>query len=421
MDKFYKTMLKSLVLAVLVFSISHVSAQIIFDNFDDYAVGSTTGTNASHWTTWSGTVGGTEDGVVIDDQAFSEPNSMLIAQGEIQDVLLLLGNKSSGRYLLRWMCYVQGGASAYYNIQESENPGVAWNLDVFFGADAQGNPSTGGTGVISQTGTTFTYPEDTWFMVSHDIDLDNNELKLYIDGQMVEQMPYNGNLGAVDFFSINQQNLYYIDDVLFTNTPAVVTFRVDLGEMSPAPEGVFLAGSLNGWSDESMTNSAGTIWEITKVVDAGTEVFYKFKNGPNGWETAIVPDGNLEPCGADDGFGNYNRKLNVLGDATLDAVCIGYCVTCDVVSSVDDELLAEAVTLSPNPASEFLRLDYAFEQSTNLSVRVLNPLGQVVMQKHLSNVLAGSEQLDLSLLPGGAYFVLLSNGKGTKAHKLVVQ
>ena len=421
MDKFYKTMLRSLCLAILTFSISQVSAQIIFDNFDDYAVGSTTGTNAAHWSTWSGNVGGTEDGIVIDDQAFSEPNSMLIAEGQQQDVLLLLGNKSSGHYLLRWMCYVQGGSSAYYNIQESETPAVAWNLDVFFGTDAQGNPGTGGMGFVSQTGTNFTYPEDTWFMVSHDIDLDNNELKLYINGEMVEQMPYNGNLGAVDFFSINQQNHYYIDNVLFTNSPALVTFKVDLGEMTPDPAGVFLAGSFNSWSDEAMSNSSGSIWEITKAIDAGTEVYYKFKNGPNGWETSIVPDGNLEPCGADDGFGNYNRYLNVLGDMTLDAACIGYCVTCDMVNSVEDELLAAAVSFSPNPASDFINLQYSFEQSTDLSVRVLNQLGQVLIQKQLNNALAGSDQIDISSLPGGAYIVLLSNGIGTSAQKLIVR
>ncbi|GAB4256650.1 MAG: hypothetical protein Kow0027_23790 [Saprospiraceae bacterium] len=421
MNKLYKTMLRSLCLAILTFSFSQVPAQIIFDNFDSYDVGSTTGTNAAHWSTWSGNVGGMEDGVVIDDQAFSAPNSMLIAEGEIQDVLLLLGNKSSGRYLLRWMCYVQGGSSAYYNIQESEAPGVAWNLDVFYGADVQGNPSAGGTGVVAQTGTTFTYPEDAWFMVSHDIDLDNNELKLYIDGTLVEQMPYNGNLGAVDFYSINQQNHYYIDDVLFTNTPALVTFRVDLGEMTPDPAGVFFAGNINSWSDEAMTNSSGSVWELTKVIDAGTEVVFKYKNGPNGWETSVVPDGDLAPCGADDGYGNYNRYLNVLGDLDMDPVCIGYCLTCDMVNSVEDAQLAEAVSISPNPASDFINLEYGFEQGTDLSVRVLNSLGQVMVQKNLTGVLAGTEQIAISSLPGGAYFVLLSNGKGTFAQKLIVR
>lgn len=421
MNRFYKANINSLVIAIFFLSISHVSAQIIFDNFDAYLVGSTTGTNAPHWTTWSGVVGGTEDGIVIDDQSFSPPNSMLIAEGQNQDVLLLLGNKNSGRYLLRWMCYVQSGSSAYYNIQESQTPGVAWNLDVFFGADLQGNPSTGGNGIVAQTNTTFTYPEDTWFMVSHDIDLDNNQLKLYINGQMVVQMPYTGTLGAVDFYSINQQNHYYIDDVLFTNNPAIVTFRVDLGNLAPAPDGVFLAGSFNGWSDEAMTNVSGKIWEISKVLDPGTEVYYKFKNGPNGWETGIVPNGDLSPCGADDGFGNYNRKLSILGDATLEPVCIGYCVTCDLVSSTGDEFLENTVVISPNPASSFINLQYNFEHSTNFSVKLLNSLGQEVLQKHFTKVVAGSEEIDISTLPTGAYYLLLNNDKGSSTHKLVVR
>ncbi|RME11870.1 MAG: T9SS C-terminal target domain-containing protein, partial [Bacteroidetes bacterium] len=79
------------------------------------------------------------------------------------------------------------------------------------------------------------------------------------------------------------------------------------------------------------------------------------------------------------------------------------------------------VSISPNPASDFINLEYGFEQGTDLSVRVLNSLGQVMIQKDLTGVLAGTEQIAISSLPGGAYFVLLSNGKGTFAQKLIVR
>ncbi|MBK9017484.1 MAG: hypothetical protein IPM82_27455 [Saprospiraceae bacterium] len=106
---------------------------IICDNFDSYAAGTTTGSNAPHWSTWSGTIGGPEDGIVSSDQFFSAPNSMLIQEGGSQDVLLLLGDRTSGVYSLGWKMYVPTGKVGYYNIQDTEVPGVQWNLEVFFG------------------------------------------------------------------------------------------------------------------------------------------------------------------------------------------------------------------------------------------------------------------------------------------------
>lgn len=420
MTRLYTPCTILLLCCLLLLVLSSAKAQIIYDNFDAYDVGSTTGTNAAHWSTWSGNVGGVEDGVVIDGPAFSAPNSMVITEGQVQDVLLLLGNKTSGKYLLQWMCYVLAGKSAYYNIQESESPGVAWNLDVFFNAQPDMNPGTPGIGTIPQTGTQFSYPENEWFRVTNLIDLDNNTLTLQLNGQQIMQMPYPGNIGAVDFFSINNQNRYFIDDVLFTNTPAAVTFRVDLGDMTPDPAGVFFAASINGWSDEPMTNSTGTVWEITKNLNALSSLDYKFKNGPNGWETAIVPNSNLAPCGVDDGFGNYNRTLTVLGDATLDAACIGFCVTCDLVSSTADDHFDYALRISPNPATDRLSIDYAFDQMTKLEIMVTNSLGQQLLSQRIDDAHFGSEILDISHLKPGVYLILLRSGYRRTAKKLVV-
>ncbi len=421
MTRLYPSIFFIAFLPLLLLKPETINGQIIFDNFDSYQVGATTGTSASHWTTWSGTVGGAEDGIVIDGPAFSPPNSMLIAEGQMQDVLLLLGNRSSGRYLLQWMCYIPQGKSAYYNFQQSETPGVAWNLEVFFASTTQGAPSTPGVATIGQTGTTFMYPEDTWFKVSHDVDLDNNLLRIYIDDQLVEEMTYTGNLGAVDFFSINAQNRYFIDDVLFTNTPAMVTFRVDLGNLTPDPAGVFIAGSFTGWSDEAMTNTGGSVYEITKSLDAGTTVQYKFKNGPNGWETAIVPQGDLSGCGVDDGFGNYNRAYTVLGDATLDTVCIGYCVSCDQVSSTADRQLDASLQLFPNPAFGSTTLQYSLDAPATLRLSLFDAMGRARFQHTESAYGQGSISIPLDDLPAGVYTLMVRNDKGIAARKVVVR
>jgi hypothetical protein len=201
------------------------SGAMICDDFESYADGSTTGGQAAWWTTWSGTLGGAEDGIVSTDYAASGNNSMLIAEGQAQDVILLLGNQTSGTFNLKWKTYIPANATGYYNIQEDETPAVAWNLDVFYNEDGL----AAGTGTVTQSGNTFSYPEDTWFDVVHIIDLDNDELTLMIDGNLVETTAYTGNLGAVDFFSIDATNRYYIDDVSFVQS-FDVTFNVNMND-----------------------------------------------------------------------------------------------------------------------------------------------------------------------------------------------
>ncbi len=191
---------------------------LICDNFDAYAAGSTTAGAAPWWGVWTGG----QPGDISNAQSNSPSNSMLITGTGAQDVLLLLGNQSTGNFKLSWNMYVGDGDVAYYNIQNDETPGLQWNLDVFFGADAGGTTATPGTGVVGQSGTSFTYPVGAWFPVVHNVDLDNDVITLLINGQVVDYMAYTGNLGSIDYYSINADNYYYVDDVEFRSLPAQV-------------------------------------------------------------------------------------------------------------------------------------------------------------------------------------------------------
>jgi len=392
---------------------------LICDDLEHYATNSLTGGQAPWWSTWSGTHGGAEDGIVSDDFQSSGNNSLLIAEGSNQDVLLLLGNQSAGEFELSWNMYIPSESTGYYNIQEDETPGVAWNLNVFFGTDGNGNTATFGEGLVLETGGTFTYPEDRWFNVTHVINLDANTLSLWIDGvEVVTDMPYNGNLGSIDFFSINDDNRYYVDDILFlslTPEPVDVTFRVDMTNETVHADGVFFAGSINGWTQDAMTNTSGSIWEITYQIQPGEEVQYKFLNGPDGWE----PSDQLADCGVDDGFGGYNRVLTV-GDMpmVLDPVCFSYCVTCNVVA-VDETEFEAGLALQPNPASGQTFLQYNFKEALDLQVTMTNNLGQVLQAWNLENAQSGTLQLDISSVPAGVYFVQITDGANLVTKRLV--
>jgi len=69
------------------------------------------------------------------------------------------------------------------------------------------------------TGETGTYPEDTWFPVSFYFDVDNLTYVLTVDGNDVNAAPVpfqaDATLGAIDFFSIDANNNYWIDNVFY--------------------------------------------------------------------------------------------------------------------------------------------------------------------------------------------------------------
>lgn len=107
------------------------------------------------------------------------------------------------------------------------------------------------------------------------------------------------------------------------NPPEVeVTFQVNMAEQTVSGDGVFIAGSFQGWNagGTAMTLDHDAIYTYTASLPIGDFVMYKFLNGTSGWEN--VPGG----CNYDG-----NRFLTVPAEAiTLDPVCWGSCVDCEV-------------------------------------------------------------------------------------------
>lgn len=203
---------------------------IICDNLDTYNAAIKLGPQAPHWTTWSGTEGGAEDGIVSTEQANTAPNSLKIvstaANGGPQDVVLNLGNKSTGKYELKFNIYVPAGKNGYYNIQQSVPIGNGgngdWNLNHFFNNNGEGEITDGNNVSLA----TFTFPYNQWFECKHVFDLDNNIATYYVNGNFVKKAAYTRNLGGVDFFGTNNISTFYVDDVEYVELPAVV-YNVD--------------------------------------------------------------------------------------------------------------------------------------------------------------------------------------------------
>ncbi|MCD4697918.1 MAG: T9SS type A sorting domain-containing protein, partial [Bacteroidales bacterium] len=176
--------------------------------------------NPDWWTTWSGAPGGTEDGLISDEQANSGSNSIKV--DGVTDLILKLGDKTSGKYQLSFYMYVPAGFGGYYNLQHFESPGVEWAYEVYFGATGSGYLSAGSAQVAG-----FDYTPDSWVYCDQIIDLNEDWTKLYIDGALLYEWPFSWQatsqtgtlqLGGVDVFAgapTGETPTYYFDDVEF--------------------------------------------------------------------------------------------------------------------------------------------------------------------------------------------------------------
>nr|NQU90745.1 T9SS type A sorting domain-containing protein [Bacteroidota bacterium] len=106
-----------------------------------------------------------------------------------------------------------------------------------------------------------------------------------------------------------------------------VTFRVDMANETVSPDGVHIAGSFQGWDPAAtpMTETTINIYSVTLALAVGEHHTYKFINGNTFDDQETVP----EACGEPDGFGGFNRFIDVPDENTiLTPVCFGGCNPC---------------------------------------------------------------------------------------------
>jgi hypothetical protein len=97
-----------------------------------------------------------------------------------------------------------------------------------------------------------------------------------------------------------------------------------------------------------------------------------------------------------------------------------FLLTFDAATGLQEDALAQKVSMSPNPASDVLNLDMNFEKTTDISVRIVNNIGQTILTQKIEKILRGSQTLDLSRLNAGIYAVEISDGQTRTNKKLVI-
>jgi hypothetical protein len=184
-----------------------------------------------------------------------------------------------------------------------------------------------GTTMMAQVGTS------TVYAVTLQLSEGDHYFK-YINGNAWadnENVPTGCNFGGNRKVTIGTDPLV-LDPVCFgsctvCNPPEVeVTFQVNMAEETVSGDGVHIAGSFQGWDPAGtlMELAYDAVYSYTVLLEEGSFYEYKFVNG-NAWGADETVPGGCNYNGA-------NRFLTVpAGGTTLDPVCFGKCVDCEVV------------------------------------------------------------------------------------------
>ncbi len=240
---------------------------------------------------------------------------------------------------------------------------------------------------------------------------------------MVDGFSFNGTVSAGEFRLKVTKNT---EPIVFKN----VIFRVNMNPVlnnnqTISTDGVFVAGNFGDtypvWNPSGiqMTNIAGTnTYRTTLSLPVGGPYPFKFVNGGQWSGAESVP----AECGVNDGSGNINRSYTVIDGTNPDfTTCFGECdFSCPIVSTQDPNLDA-GISVYPNPASDYVLVEYLLDQSSDLNIKMINAIGQVVNAKKLGFVQNGTSRLDTSNLPSGVYMIQISNGDKQLTRRISIE
>jgi hypothetical protein len=236
--------MKNFLLFILsVFMTVAITAQttLISEDFESFTNGQKVAQNdaSGFWTTWSNAPGGAEDAVIsnVQNHTTSGANSMLVSG--VNDMILLLGNKTSGVYEINFWYFVPTGMGAYFNFQHYEAPGNEWAVEVYFG-------NTGSGRVVQNGDHAFTYNQNEWVLITTTIDLDSDLATMTIGGNLIHSWPFSQQadgtagtlqLGGINFYAGSETGetpQYYVDDIEYieasggANPPEVAVDITDI-------------------------------------------------------------------------------------------------------------------------------------------------------------------------------------------------
>ena len=199
--------------------------------------------------------------------------------------------------------------------------------------------------------------------------------------------------GATNDSTINA-TLNFTEGCIITGTSVLVSL---LGELAPLEASV---SSTNELSIPGNNGEAGVI-----AIGGSGNYAYEWSNGA----TTETITGLAA--------GDYSVTVSDVSGC-VDPIVMS--VTVELTVGVGEIEFAQAIRLFPNPAKDQAVIEYSFEDSRDLQIKITNAIGQVVWEQEAPKGLLARVELDLSNFTNGVYFVEFNDGSNQLTRRLVV-
>ena len=268
--------------------------------------------------------------------------------------------------------------------------------------------STGSAAPLTEGFTATTYPPTGWFIGNAD------------NGLTWTRKTGAGGFGTstacskIDFYTIPSGNvdILYAKNVDFSGTStATLTFNVAYCQYAAENDRIEVKASSDcGTTWTSVYNKAGA---TLKTVPAQTAVFTPTATQ---WRAESV---NLNAfAGQANVMIEFVATSNYGNNAYIDDINL----TNGSVGIAETNQLANNVTVYPNPISNSAIVNFNLVESNEVSIEVVNALGQLVSTANLGTLSVGDQtySLDASNLNNGLYFINIRVGNSISVKKVSV-
>ncbi|NVK27745.1 MAG: T9SS type A sorting domain-containing protein, partial [Flavobacteriia bacterium] len=447
------------------------------DDFEDYATG-TLGDGSYLVLPWNGAGGDADIVTMGGSQALHVYDS---GPSGFSDVVAVFDTMTSGAHNISFDFQLASGDGGYYNILHNyTGPTNVWAIEVYVDANgtATVNQGTNGTGVIG----TYSINTTGWNTIEHVIDLDNDTAYIIVNGTTTN-VGWQFSLGsfnqadrfnAVNFYSAanaGQTPNYYVDNFCVCSVPGMVmasnttctTIEVDwtssqsTSTLEYGPAG-FTPGSgtmVNTSAPYTITGlTANTAYDIYVGDECNGDTLYNMfsettANGPlpslnpsaaqtSANLTQATYDFNSNAANADSVSWSFSDGSVMSGDPVSkmfssngwDTVYVTAYNDCGSTTeafgflvediSVDESAFGGSLNIFPNPSTGVITLSFELGSQAEVSVNVVNALGQHIMEIELGDVNSYEGQIDLSHLPKGVYILQVNADAATVTQRVTL-
>lgn len=231
------------------------------------------------------------------------------------------------------------------------------------------------------------------------------------------------------------QGDFYINSIVYTLKPYIDQhYRTDTSRAGTAMIGSSMGGLISQYGAMKYQNVFSKVGVFSpsfwfhsniyaQVTDMGRQQPMRFYYYTGGQESAnmVAQVTQMHYQMSQNGFASHELKLTIRNDGQhsesywADAFKPAYLWLFRTSAASTEALTEEQVRLYPNPARDWLRLEWATNDSA--TYQLIDMQGGLRLQGQI----AAGEQLDLTSLAAGVYHLQLQLGRKLHHHKLVIQ